>query len=707
VNQQGETIALGVQGAVDVAEATVMDTESGEALVQAKAVGVQLGDVSVQQAGDTTDVGFTGGVETNGVTVNVPGQPITIAQDTFSWNGDLKLALAEAMTLNLGGGVSLAGTNVDAMEGLNLAVGVEGVAVTDLAVTLNQAEPGMTVQVDSGMQITNADVDLADQGVALRPANIGWTGQLTYEDGEEGGVILSGDVSGRQIVVANRNSGLSIVELSELLLREINGSPPAAVSLAELKINGTRAFQRQGEGPPFAVAIGDIAVTQPKLEGNALAIGGVSVNGLDTYLARDKEGALEILSLLPGAEEATAETAEQPAEAERRTESPEAEEGGDAFKVQLGGFELAGDNKVVFRDDSVNPPVNLEVTPLTFSIAKLDMSATDAQSPVKLSAKSGKYSSVEVDGTVAPLADAPTLAIMGKIEAIDMPPLTGYTERYIGYRLQSGLFSADLDVKVDAGTIDADTNLKIQQFELERLKADEIDAFEEQLGLPVNTALSLLRDGEGNIELAIPISGDLSDPSIGIGDVVRQAVMNGAVKAIKAGVMTYFRPVGAAVMVGKMVTGNSLSFQPVEFSPGGSELSADHQAYLIELAKLLSDRPKVSVKLSGIATTADRRAMSGGATVDLDTFLGFSVDPNKTRTGEDGGKSEEEEVVDEDVQVEGPVTEEILLALAQSRAELVKDYLVEQGGLDPARLLISPPVFDDADDAIRAVEIGL
>jgi len=76
------------------------------------------------------------------------------------------------------------------------------------------------------------------------------------------------------------------------------------------------------------------------------------------------------------------------------------------------------------------------------------------------------------------------------------------------------------------GRLDAETDWLIQRIELEELDEFAKNSLAEQVDLPVDTAINLLQDKDGNIELNIPISGQLDDPNFGISGVVSKAIGN-------------------------------------------------------------------------------------------------------------------------------------------------------------------------------------
>src|SRR5690554_8029940 len=49
--------------------------------------------------------------------------------------------------------------------------------------------------------------------------------------------------------------------------------------------------------------------------------------------------------------------------------------------------------------------------------------------------------------------------------------------------------------------------------------------------MPIDTAVGLLRDDNGYVRLTVPLSGDLTDPNVGLSDISKQLTQ----RALKAG----------------------------------------------------------------------------------------------------------------------------------------------------------------------------
>ena len=107
--------------------------------------------------------------------------------------------------------------------------------------------------------------------------------------------------------------------------------------------------------------------------------------------------------------------------------------------------------------------------------------------------------------------------------------------------------------------------------------------------LPIQFALGLLKNGKGEIDVSLPISGSLDDPQFSIGGLIGNAIANLLTKVVTAP----FSALASAFGGGK----EELSY--VEFQPGSSRLTQDSIRRLQLMAKALAERPALKLEIAG------------------------------------------------------------------------------------------------------------
>src|SRR5690606_20302084 len=127
---------------------------------------------------------------------------------------------------------------------------------------------------------------------------------------------------------------------------------------------------------------------------------------------------------------------------------------------------------------------------------------------------------VEVLGRVDPLAAQLFLDLKSSASDIDLPQLSPYSERYIGYGIEKGKLAANVSYKVENRELSAENNIVLDQLTFGE-KVDSPDA----LKLPVLFAVSLLKDRNGEIDVNLPNSGPLDEPKLSVGGILHTNIV--------------------------------------------------------------------------------------------------------------------------------------------------------------------------------------
>jgi len=173
---------------------------------------------------------------------------------------------------------------------------------------------------------------------------------------------------------------------------------------------------------------------------------------------------------------------------------------------------------------------------------------------------------------------------------IELTSFTPYAGKFAGYRIRKGKLNLDLRYEVEGKKLKGENKVFLEQFTLGE-RVDSPDATR----LPVRLAIALLKDRNGNIDLDIPVKGNLDDPKFSIGRVILRVFMNLIAKAV----MSPFKLLGA--LAGG---GGSETFEAVEFEPGSAALGPDAIAGLGQLSKALADRPALHLEIEQLPDAA-------------------------------------------------------------------------------------------------------
>ena len=238
---------------------------------------------------------------------------------------------------------------------------------------------------------------------------------------------------------------------------------------------------------------------------------------------------------------------------------------------------------VDFNDRFVRPNYSARLTELQGSLGAFTSTST-AMAPLTLKGKIAGTGLLEIDGQLKPGAPL-AMDIAANATDIELAPLSPYAAKYAGYAIERGKLSTRLRYKVEpGGQLVASNQIILNQLTFGE-RVDSPDA----TSLPVRFAVALLKDGNGVIDVNLPVSGSLNDPEFSVGGLVWKLVLNLIGKALTS---------PFALFSGS----DSPEEAQVAFAPGGIELA--DSAKLDRVAKLLVDKPGVQLTLTGWAGIA-------------------------------------------------------------------------------------------------------
>jgi len=270
----------------------------------------------------------------------------------------------------------------------------------------------------------------------------------------------------------------------------------------------------------------------------------------------------------------------------------------DSPVIRIGTVKLSGSNTLTFEDQSVDPPVKLTFDRL---IAEINNIQNKDPFPFSLSAHHQESDSTDagfqLSGTTAPFQQAPSSRFLIQVVDFELHQLGPY----LGDGIQRGRLSLTAEGDADTAKIKV-----LNKITIDGLLVDEDDIQQTTGEMPIALALSLLKDGDGQIKIEVPIDTTFGNFSVGTGDIVRRAVMTATRKAALTYAKFALQPFGALMLIKEqMDSAGRPSFQPIIFMPGSSNISEEADAYVEKLSELLNGRPGIMLTICGVATLQD------------------------------------------------------------------------------------------------------
>ncbi len=171
---------------------------------------------------------------------------------------------------------------------------------------------------------------------------------------------------------------------------------------------------------------------------------------------------------------------------------------------------------------------------------------------------------------------------------IELTNLSPYSAKFMGYMIESGKLSLDIEYLVEKRLLKSYSKIFLNRIEL----GEEVEG-QEGFGIPVKLALSLLKDGDGNIDLDLEVEGDLNDPEVNTGTLVWWAVKRVLVSLVTA----------PFKLLGNLLGLNGDDLEFVDFDPGESKLLPNQIERLTNLNKALNERPGITLEIYGVVDT--------------------------------------------------------------------------------------------------------
>ena len=370
----------------------------------------------------------------------------------------------------------------------------------------------------------------------------------------------------------------------------------------------------------------------------------------------------------------------------------------DAPPIRIGTIKLA-DGNVDFSDFFIKPNYSANLTALDGTIGPMSPGQPGA---IDLKGRIDQTGTVEVAGRIDPIGEPLFLDLRADANDIDLPALSPYSAKYVGYGIEKGKLSASVEYRLVAGQLTAQNKIVLDQLTF----GEQVDS-PDALKLPVLFAVSLLKDRNGVIDVELPISGSLDDPQFSIGGIVLRLVGNLIVKAVTA----------PFSLIASLVGGSADELSSLPFAAGEAALGKAARDRLDSLAKALTDRPGLKLEIGGRIAQADIDAQRRAALEAQLTRLKRVGNGAKPRRGDAGASlspDERRELIerawaasrpksvsrDERPSIEAmesqlldniDVKEGALRELANRRAQAAKDWLAGEGGIEASRLFVTAP----------------
>jgi hypothetical protein len=485
-----------------------------------------------------------------------------------------------------------------------------------------------------------------------------------------------------------------LASIDAISSQKIELTADSAVSVASITFNDIAALSTEDEG---GVNIDQLTLAPVSFQSpGMLALGDIGIQGLSAGLHLSEAGIAELAYLAGGADD---------------LEEPQVAEPEEAFSFSINSVQLIDEGELRFIDQTMMPEQSFTLSVNTLTMAAIDATKPDNPTALTLIAALGDYTHLTADGWVKPLAEnGPDFDLKGSIKSLELPIISAYAASAAGLHLRAGRLDMDFAGTATAGALDAQTDWLIQHIELEELDEFDKERLLDQADIPLEKAVNLLQDKDGNITLDIPISGALNDPSFGLSSTISKAVGN----AVQGALVTTLKILFPISFLAGRSDDDGLKFDAVAFPALSSAPEDVASKYIESLANLMADRPKMTLLICGVASRSDLRGLRDAAhQATLAQARELAAPYLSLPPTEDGTVPAEVSALRameaKDIMA-APMSEEEnvrLTALAEERQSGVRSILVDGHAVDNERLFACRSKVDVEGEAPPRVDVSL
>lgn len=474
-------------------------------------------------------------------------------------------------------------------------------------------------------------------------------------------------------------AGLPLAPATPYVQRELHSAITEGTLGGQLALRHTEAAgtELSGDLAVAELAMDDLVRERPWLRWNSLDIARLELQlrpesrlhigeirlarpWLDVTVRKDGSNTV---GRMRAAAPAAASAPEAPKPAVTATEDPAPSAA--PLAVTVDEFRVV-DGALKFRDFSLPLPFAVQTHSLNGALRHFS-NREDARVDLKLEGAIDRYGEARIVARIQPAAPREFTNFELHFDNVDFRSVTPYAAKFAGYAIESGTLRLDLAYRIENQRLRGDNRVLLKQLKL----GEQIES-PGATKLPLHLAVALLKDSRGNINLDLPVRGDLSDPKVSVGRLVWKAFANVITKAATA-------PFAA---LGRLVGAGEGELEAIGFDPGAAALTPSQRQVVDRLAGALAQRPGIAVAFGGCtAEAADGAALRAAKLRTVLADLGAD-----TGDAEDEREALEEAFTDTFSDADWEALEETHPEAPEALAEAARERLVGAQPLNAGEL---------------------
>ena len=251
---------------------------------------------------------------------------------------------------------------------------------------------------------------------------------------------------------------------------------------------------------------------------------------------------------------------------------------------------------VRFLDHTTTPPFSEDISKLTVSVKDLSNKPSQRAS-LLVQAVIGGDSALDVRGEMSAIGAPTYVDMVGELKKFTLPAANPYVDSVLAWIIRRGELTAKLEYRIEKDKLEAKNDILVGNLRVAPSRAS--DEVKKRIGLPLGLIVALIKDGNGNIHVNVPITGSLTDRQFDFSDAIWTAVRNVIVNILKAP----FRAIGGLFTSGDKI--DEIKVDPMIFAAGSAVLSPELERQAVHVGDFLRHSPYVGLTLSSVTSPAD------------------------------------------------------------------------------------------------------
>jgi len=540
----------------------------------------------------------------------------------------------------------------------------------NLDLSLPQGDPRkLKGQLIPHLRLSN--LNLRYRSIEQRVGTLDGQGKVRLDGLQQAG--LTGQIQLEQGRTRDPDQQQELASFNALKIDGIEMDSDAGIRIASLCIDRLRLLPDPKQ-PPLLDLDGLRIEHFERADGKTLSIGDIRLAAPKLRLVIDEQGQLPAVARLQTTVDNLAAGGDGDGDTGKAGTPTTAAPSDD---LRIDRLRITKPGRIDFSDRSVTPNFKTRLT-----VEHLEIDALSRTEPARFSAqiRQGEYNRIEIDGQGLLLNPRKRLTLKADIEQLDLPPLTPYSSKILGYGVRSGALDSQIDLTIEASRLDALIKLDLDGIDIIETDPKTAAALNSAAGISIDLALSTLKDSDGKLRLEIPVKGDIDKPDFRMQNIINKALG----KAMQGATLGYLKhtlqPFGSLITLYQLAKTASrrVALPSVTFQTGSIQPAEGQRQLLEKITTLMKERPGLKIKACGLAVDSDRSALlAQSPAVPSETGKKPATPPPS----------------------EAQIRQQ-LFELAEQRAGWVKQQLVE-AGISPERVLNCLGQIDTADSSLQ------